>query len=87
MPQFAVTGESYSNREECNKYDLTTDQWFWLAPIIVMLRPGGLLLVVLHLSRFSVLWVGLQKSKLLNLDVKNIFARVTYWAPLEMLYI
>jgi hypothetical protein len=33
----------------------------------------------------SVLWVGLQKSKQLNLDVKNNFCRVTYWAPLEML--
>jgi hypothetical protein len=41
-----------------------------------MIRPGGLLLAVPHLFAvpFSVLWVGLQKSIELHLDVKNIFA-------------
>jgi hypothetical protein len=41
-----------------------------------MIGPGGLVLVVPHLFAvpISVLWVGLQKSKYLNLDVKNIFA-------------
>jgi hypothetical protein len=33
----------------------------------------------------SVLWLGLQKSTELNLDVKNIFAGVTYQALLEMM--
>jgi hypothetical protein len=53
-----------------------------------MIGPGGLLLVVHHLFvvPLSVLWVGLQKSKWINLDVKNIFCKVPYWAPLEMLY-
>jgi hypothetical protein len=41
-----------------------------------MNSPGGLLLAVPHLFAlpFSVLWVGLQKSTELNLDVKHIFA-------------
>jgi hypothetical protein len=40
-----------------------------------MIVLGGLLLVVPHLFVILVLvsWVGLQESKLLNLDVKNIF--------------
>ncbi len=33
----------------------------------------------------SVLRVALGKSKQLNLDVKNIFCRITYWAPVGML--
>jgi hypothetical protein len=41
-----------------------------------MIDPGGLLLVVPHLFAVpvSVLLVGLQKSTLLNLDVKNILS-------------
>jgi len=35
-----------------------------------MIRPGGLQLVV----PVSVLWMGLQQSTELNLDVKHIFA-------------
>jgi hypothetical protein len=51
--------------EECNKYVLTADPVFdW--PII-MIDPGGLLLVVpTYLKphpRSVLLWVGLQKSK------------------------
>jgi hypothetical protein len=50
-------------KKECNKYNLT------LITVsdcpIIMIRPGGLLLVVPHLLAGSVfvLWVGLQKSK------------------------
>jgi len=42
----------------------------------MMIGPGGLLLVVSHLFAVlvSVSWMGLQKSKYGNLDVKNIFA-------------
>jgi hypothetical protein len=41
-----------------------------------MIGPGGLLLVVPHLfaDPVSLLLVGLQKSRELNWDVKNIFA-------------
>jgi hypothetical protein len=41
-----------------------------------MIDPGGFLLVVPNIFAVpvSVSWVALQKSKLLNLDVKNIFA-------------
>jgi hypothetical protein len=41
-----------------------------------MIHQAGLLLVVSHLFAVSVsvVGVGLQKSKELNLDVKNIFA-------------
>ncbi len=40
-----------------------------------MIRPRDLLLVVAHLFAVpvSLLWVGLQKSTQLNLDVKTIF--------------
>jgi phosphotransferase system glucose/maltose/N-acetylglucosamine-specific IIC component len=40
-----------------------------------MIALGGLLLVVPQLFVIMVLvsWVGFQESKLLNLDVKNIF--------------
>jgi hypothetical protein len=50
-------------RKECNKYDLTATQCVSDLPII-MIGPGGLLLVVSHLFAIpaSVLWVGLQKS-------------------------
>jgi hypothetical protein len=43
----------------------------------MFLIPSGLVLVVSHLFAVSVLvlWLGLRKSKLLNLDVRNIFAR------------
>jgi hypothetical protein len=51
--------------EDCNKYDLTAAPCFWLANHNV--GPDGFLLA------------GLQKSKYLNLDVRNIR---TYWAPL-----
>jgi hypothetical protein len=49
-------------RKECNKYDLTlitVSDW----PII-MIGPGGLLLVIPRLFAVSlfVLWVGLQKK-------------------------
>jgi len=62
-------------KKECNKYDLTATLCVSDWPII-MIRPGGLLLVVSHLFLVpvSVLWVGLQKSTQLNLDVKNISA-------------
>jgi hypothetical protein len=41
----------------------------------IMIGPCGLLLVVSHLLFAAVvLWVGLEKSKELNLDVRNIFA-------------
>jgi hypothetical protein len=45
---------------------------------IIMIDPSGLLLIISHLFaiRVSVFWVGLQKIKSLNLDVKNIFARL-----------
>jgi hypothetical protein len=41
-----------------------------------MIGPGGLLLVVARLFSVLVLvlWVGLEKSKKLNLDVRKIFA-------------
>jgi len=38
-----------------------------------MIGPGGLL--VSHIFAVPVLWVGLEKSTQLNLDVRNIFAR------------
>jgi hypothetical protein len=44
---------------------------------IIMIGPGGLLLVLHYLFAVpvSVLWAGLQKSKqLLHLDMKSIFA-------------
>jgi hypothetical protein len=37
---------------------------------IIMIGPSGLL--VLHKFAVPVLWVGLEKSKQLNLDVRNI---------------
>jgi hypothetical protein len=45
----------------------------WLDSLIC---PGGFLLVVSHLFAVPVLvlWVGLEKSKELILDVRNIFA-------------
>jgi len=50
--------------------------------LIIMIGPRGLLLVVAHLFAvpFSLLWVGLQKSTQLNLDVKTIFA-ASYTEP------
>ncbi len=49
--------------------------------------PCGLLLVVSHVFAVPVLvlWVGLEKSKEPNLDMKNIFAGLQTWIPLEML--
>jgi hypothetical protein len=55
---------------------------------IILIRPGGLLLVVPHLFAVpvSVLSMGLQKSKYLyKLGCEEYFCRVVYWAPLEML--
>ncbi len=58
------------------KYDLTSSydcsqvsDW----PVI-MIGPSGLLLVVSAVP-VLVLWVGLEKSKLQNLDVRNISPR------------
>jgi hypothetical protein len=46
--------------EECNKYDLTCAFLFdW--PLI-MIAPGGLLLVVSYLFAVLVLWVELEKK-------------------------
>ncbi len=56
---------------------------------IIMIRPGGLLLVVPHIfaAPVSVSWVGLQNSiYLTRLGCEKYFHRVTYGAPLEMLY-
>ncbi len=50
----------------CNKNDTTAASW-----LIIMIGPGGLLLVVP--PPVSVSWLGLQESKYLNLDVKNTF--------------
>ncbi len=61
--------------KECNKYDLTAAQCFWLAHHndssmwFTISRPPHL-----FAAPASVLWVGLQKSTWLNFDVKNIFA-------------
>jgi hypothetical protein len=62
-------------RKECNKYDLTTTRvsdWH-----IIMIGPGGLLLVVPHLLEVpvSVLWVdchllNLKKQRFLELGKK-----------------
>jgi len=44
---------------------------------VIIIGPGGLLLVVPHplfVVPVSVLWVGVQKSKKVKLDVKNKFA-------------
>jgi YHS domain-containing protein len=49
LQSFAQDGERYSKvlaREECNKLDLTAGPCHWP---IVMIGPGGLLLVVSHL--------------------------------------
>jgi len=45
-----------------------------------MTGPGGLLLVVSHLFAVlvSVLWLGLQKSKITKLGCEKYFCRVTY---------
>jgi hypothetical protein len=78
-------------RKACNKYDqtallllLSVSDWS-----IIMIRPGGLLLVVpriyLLLSQFEFYGWGLQKSTELNLDVQKYLLRVTYSAQLEML--
>jgi hypothetical protein len=53
-------------RKECDKYDLTAagvSDW-----LIIMIGPGGLLLVVPDLcaASFSVSWVGLQNLRLCN---------------------
>jgi hypothetical protein len=50
-------------KKECNKSDLTAAQFFWFA--IIMIGPGGLLLVNPHLFGVpvSVLLVGLDKNK------------------------
>ncbi len=65
-----------TSRKECNKYDLTATECFWLAHhndsprwfAISSQSPPQFSVPV------SVLWVGLQKSTQLNLDVKDIFS-------------
>jgi hypothetical protein len=56
---------SCTSRKECNKYDIAGAQCLFLIGRIVMIGPGGLLLVVPHLFALlvSVSWVGLQESK------------------------
>jgi hypothetical protein len=60
-------------REECNKYDRTAAPCFWL---VCYWQSLSLCTVPIF-----VLWVGLEKSKLLNLDVRNIFG----WSHIEHL--
>ncbi len=54
-----------------------------------LIDSGVLLLVVSHLFAVPVLvlWVRLGKRAYLNLDVKNHFCKVTYWAPLGILIV
>ncbi len=49
---------------------------------IIMIRPGGLLLVVPHLFAVpvSVLWVGLAKEYITKLGCEKYFHRVAYCA-------
>jgi hypothetical protein len=42
-------------------------------PIIIIIGLGGLILVVSHPFAVLILWMVLEKSKQLNLDVRNIF--------------
>ncbi len=52
-------------RNECNKYDLTAAQCFWKSSVQVVWFGVSQLFAV----PVSVLWVGLEKCKQLNLDV------------------
>jgi hypothetical protein len=48
---------------------------------IIMICPDGLLLVVSHLFAVLVLWVGLEKTKKPNLNVRNTFvgSHIGHW--------
>jgi hypothetical protein len=72
-------------REEYNKYDMTRAPCFWLANHNDWSRWFAVSSSHLFAVPISVLRVALGKSKQLNLDVKNIFCRITYWAPVGML--
>ncbi len=68
------TGVMCTRRKECTKYDLTAAQYFWLAHHNDWSRWFAVVVPYLFAVPVSVLWVGLQKSTQLNLDVKNIFS-------------
>jgi hypothetical protein len=75
--QFAVAGKEHSNAVRLAEKSVINMIWLFLidCPIIII-GPGGLLLVVPHLYAIpvSVLWVGLHKSIRINLDAKKYFA-------------
>jgi hypothetical protein len=72
-------------REECNKWDLTADPYFWFVNHNDWSRWFALSSSHLFALPRSVLWVGLEKSKQLNLDVTNIFAESHTQHPVGML--
>ncbi len=79
MAQSAEVGKRHSKAVHMPEKSVINMVWLLLLvsdwPIITV-GPGGLPLVVSDLFAVPilVLWAGLQKSKLLNLDVRNIFA-------------
>jgi hypothetical protein len=54
---------------------------------MIAIGPDEFLLLVSHLFEVLVLvlWMGLERSKYLNLDVRNIFAGHILRAPLQIL--
>ncbi len=64
--------------------------WLWLSISdwsIIMIGPGGLLLVVSMYMQFQLqfYWWGCQKKKTAKLRHLILLSRVTYWAVVEML--
>jgi hypothetical protein len=52
-----------------------------------MIGPGGLLLVVpTYMPSLHFYWWGCQKKQTAKLRHLILLSRVTYWAPMEMLY-
>jgi hypothetical protein len=77
----------YTCRKECNKYDLTAAQCFWLthhndwSRWFAISRPPPICCLT-----FSVMG-GVATEYLTKLGCEKYFHRVTYWAALEMLWL
>jgi hypothetical protein len=72
-------------QKECDKLEpprLSISNWS-----ILIIGPGGLLLLVPHVRAVlvSVLFVGLPQNKTAKHRHLILLSRVPYWAPLEML--
>jgi len=84
--QLAVAGKRRNTVVHLQKRIIN---WTWLWRSIsdlsiIMIGPGGLLLVVPMYMQFQFYWWGCQKN-IAKLRHLILLSRVTYWAPVEMI--